>query len=63
MESVTAKMAGLNIEEKLDPEHPKNKVIQHEIIIDDDLEASKSYDDLMDEKTLGIHLNKSMKLI
>lgn len=61
--SIKEKMAGLNLADKLDPEHPKNKVLHHEIVIDDSLEQTKEFTDLMTEKDLGIHLNKQMKLI
>jgi len=63
MESLDEIMAQMSIEELDDPMHPKNKEVVHEIILDDELEASKTYDDLKDSKYVSLLLNKKMKVV
>ena len=63
MEKEEKKMSELSIHEHEDPRNPKNTKLVHEIIIDKDLEQTKDFTGLQKPEGLGIHLNKSMKLV
>lgn len=63
MEKEEQKMSELTIHEHEDPRNPKNTKLVHEIIIDQHLEQTKDFTGLHKPQGLGIHLNKSMKLV
>ena len=61
-------MESLPLEDKscqnpLDPKHPKNQKCVHDLILNDELEATKDYNELIDSRELGTMLNKKLKCV
>ncbi len=63
MESLTLEEQKAQQVSGTDPKHPKNQKCVHDLVLNDELEAAKEYDELIDSQELGVMLNKKLKCV